>query len=396
MSVVDVLYDVGSRDEHRSSTGMAHLFEHLMFGGSVNIPSFDKELEAAGGKCNAWTGTDFTNFYDVLPARNIETAFHLESDRMLALAFSHTALETQRGVVIEEFKQVCLNQPYGDAMHHLRRMAYSAEHPYSWPTIGLKPEHIASATDADVRRWFYSHYAPDNAILAITSPLPYARIEELTAKWFSAIPRRNIAPRRLPDPGFPAAGVSETVYGNVPQPLVIIAYPMGTYGSDEYYAADILTDILSAGRSARFVHNLIQGPVQGLFASADASITGSEHEGLLMLSAALASDSDTDIAHATAMMRAEFERLAAPGGITSRELECVFNNFEATERFNSMSLVNRTVDLATGEYHGEAPDTAVRRRRMHTPASLATVAAQIASRAAITLTYRPQQTKQQL
>ena len=157
MVAVDVLYDVGSRDEKRTLTGMAHLFEHLMFGGSANVPSFDSELEDAGGKNNAWTSSDFTNFYDTVPAQNLDTALYLESDRMLALDFSERTLAVQKGVVVEEFKQTCLDRPYGDLFHRLRALAYGSDHPYSWPTIGLKPEHIGKVTLDDVKEWFYWH-----------------------------------------------------------------------------------------------------------------------------------------------------------------------------------------------------------------------------------------------
>ncbi|MDE6120253.1 MAG: insulinase family protein, partial [Muribaculaceae bacterium] len=246
MAAVNVLYNVGSRDESRKLTGMAHLFEHLMFGGSANIPSFDGELERAGGKSNAWTSDDFTNFYDILPAQNIATAFHLESDRMLALDFSEASLEVQRGVVIEEFKQTCLDRPYGDMMHHLRRLVYAADHPYSWPVIGLEPDHIARVDMDDVRRWFYSHYAPDNAILSVTGRVTLDEVRELAEKWFSGIPRRNIKARKLPSPGFPESDVSETVYGNAPLPDIVVAYPMDCYGTPGYFAADTVTDLLAA------------------------------------------------------------------------------------------------------------------------------------------------------
>lgn len=207
MVAMNVLYDVGARDERRSLTGMAHLFEHLMFGGSVNIPSYDDEIERAGGNDNAWTSNDFTNFYLNIPAQNVETAFRLESDRMLALAFSERALEVQKSVVIEEFKQQCLDRPYGRLYHHLRAAVYSPEHPYSWPVIGLKPEHIASVTMDDVKSWFYRHYAPNNAILSVAGNITFERTVELAEKWFGDIPRRDIEPRRLPAPGFPTADV---------------------------------------------------------------------------------------------------------------------------------------------------------------------------------------------
>ena len=334
LAVVNVLYNVGSRDENRQLTGIAHLFEHLMFGGSANVAEFDAELEAAGGNSNAWTSTDFTNFYEVLPACNLSTAFHLESDRMLALDFSESSLDVQRSVVVEEFKQTCLNRPYGDLMHHLRAMCYDARHPYSWPTIGLEPEHILNTRLDDIRHWFYSHYAPNNAVLSVTSPFPAEKIAGMAHLWFGDIPRREIASRQLPQPGFPTADVRKEVRAAVPQARIVMALPMDGYGSKAYYAADTITDILSYGKSSRCYRNLVHGPSQGLFASADASIIGSEEPGLLLMTATLGAEAtDENIALAESMMRKEFERLASPGDISTEELQRTLNNFEATFRF---------------------------------------------------------------
>lgn len=389
MAVVDVLYNVGSRDERRGLTGMAHLFEHLMFGGSANVPSFDAELERAGGNSNAWTSTDFTNFYDILPACNLPTALWLESDRMLALSFSHRTLEVQRSVVIEEFKQTHLNVPYGDLQHRLRRLAYAQEHPYSWPTIGLEPAHIAAVTDEDVRSWFYAHYAPDNAILSIVAPQPEAEVETLVRQWFGDIPRRNIAQRRLPSPGFPDADVSETVVADVPQPRIVLAYPMSGYGTAEYFAADTLTDILAYGRSGRFVRRLLNGPVEGLFAGADASIIGSEHEGLLLLNAVLDADasSEADIDRAIEMMDGEFRALARPGDISGADLERTLNNFEASYHYDGADARELAFRQALAVYHGEDPDSMVAARRKLTPAELEATASAIASRPSVRLVY---------
>ena len=268
MVAVDVLYNVGARDENRSLTGIAHLFEHLMFAGSANIPDFDGELEAAGGRSNAWTSNDFTNFYDTLPAQNLDTALHLESDRMLSPAFSENSLRVQRGVVIEEFKQQCLDRPYGDIYHHLRRIAYAESHPYSWPVIGLSPDHVAKVTMDDARQWFFSHYAPNNAVLAISGGVPFDEACAKAEEWFYDVPAREIAPRPTVDPGFPSNPVVETVRGNVPLPLITVAYPMASYGTPEYFAADTITDILSVGRSARLRNSLANGRGLGIIAVA--------------------------------------------------------------------------------------------------------------------------------
>lgn len=378
MVAVDVLYDTGARDESPQLTGMAHLFEHLMFGGSANIPDFDGELEAAGGTSNAWTSNDFTNFYDVVPAQNAATAFHLESDRMLALDFSPRALEVQRSVVIEEFKQQCLNRPYGDLMHRLRALLYGGAHPYSWPVIGLKPEHIEAVTEADVRRWFYAHYAPDNAVLAVTGNIGADELRELAGHWFGDIPRRNPAPRRLPRPQFPAEPVREIMKGRVPQPMIVMAFPMAPYGTPAYFAADTITDILGAGRASRFYRRLVAGRDDGLFAAADASISGSEHEGMLMLTASLAPGTDTAGRElAAALMLAEARELAAPGNLSPRELERAFNRSESTFRFGNLSYLNLAQNLATAEMHGEDINDMLRRQRLTTIADVERTAREI-------------------
>lgn len=389
MALVDVLYDVGSRDERPDLTGMAHLFEHLMFGGSANVPSFDGELEAAGGESNAWTNTDFTNFYDYLPARNLTTALHLESDRMLALSFREQALEVQRSVVIEEFKQTHLNAPYGDLGHHLRRLVYDGAHPYSWPTIGKEPEHIARVTMADVRNWFYGHYAPNNAILSIVAPQPEAEIEAMVREWFAGIPRREIALRRMPGPGFPKAETTEFAGGDVPATRVVVAYPMAAYGSEEYFAADTITDMLGYGRSCRYFRRLLNGPQSGFLTEADACIHGSEEPGVLMLTATLAPQfgTEADAARAVRLLTDEFAQLAEPGNITEHELQRVLNNFEATQRFAGLSPYEEALRNAQALYHGEAPDHAIRERLRLTPETLAATAAAIAARPRAILIY---------
>lgn len=380
MAAVDVLYNVGSRDESRSLTGMAHLFEHLMFGGSANIPSFDGELEGAGGKSNAWTSNDFTNFYDVLPAQNIETAFHLESDRMLRLDFSERSLEVQRGVVIEEFKQTCLNRPYGDLFHHLRRIAYGEKHPYSWPVIGLEPDHIARVTLADVERWFYSHYAPDNAILSVTGSISFEKTVELAERWFADIPARHVAPRQLPDEGFPTENIEETVRANVPQTMIVMAFPMDSYGTARYHAADTVTDILSAGRASRFTRRLLYGEREGLFASADASIMGSEHAGLLLLTARLADNSDEAIETARKMLLDEARQISVASNISEHEFGRTLNNFEATFRFSNLGYLAKATNLALAEYHGEDINRTIAERRLLTPAAVAAEADRLFNR----------------
>lgn len=391
MAAVDVLYNVGARDEKRSLTGIAHLFEHLMFGGSINVPSFDGELEDAGGKSNAWTSNDFTNFYDTLPAQNLDTALHLESDRMLSLAFSERSLEVQRGVVIEEFKQQCLDRPFGDLYHHLRRITYSKNHPYSWPVIGLEPDHIAKTTLDDIRSWFFAHYAPNNAILAITGNVDFDTACRKAEEWFADIPARPIAQRNLPDPGFPANEIVETVTGPVPFPYITIAYPMAAYGAPEYFAADTITDILSVGRSARLRNNLVYGVGHGLIADADASIMGSEGPGMLLLTVRVTSNNDSDIERARRLLMDEAARLAQPGNIEAHELERTLNNFESNFRFSNLNYLSLATNLAQSELHGEDINRTVVDRRRLTPADIIDTARHIfIDTPSASLIYRPE------
>ncbi len=377
MATLNVLYDTGARDETPQLTGIAHLFEHLMFGGSANVADFSGEIEAAGGFDNAWTSNDFTNFYEVVPAQNIETAFWLESDRMLAPSLDDRTLDVQRNVVIEEFKQQCLNRPYGDMSHHLRRLLYGDSHPYAWPVIGKEPAHVAAVTAADARRWFFDHYGPDNAVLAVTGNVSFDRVEQLARKWFGGIPRRNIAPRRLPAPVFPTSDVVEKVSGDVPQTAVVVAFPMAPYGSKDYFVADTITDLLSAGRSSRFYRNLLMGG-DGLFSEVDASISGSEHEGFLMLNARLNDNSDAAAEKAVAMMVAEARSLASPtAGVSDYELERCMNRFESTFRFSNMGYQARAANLAMALYHHEDINDTVRRQRSTTCGDIRRVAAQM-------------------
>lgn len=390
MVAVNVLYNVGTRDEQRQLTGMAHLFEHLMFGGSLNVADFDGLLESAGGRSNAWTSSDFTNFYLTLPAQNVETGFYLESDRMLSLDFSERSLRVQQGVVVEEFKQQCLDRPYGTLMHTLRSAMYAAGHPYSWPTIGLVPEHIERVALDDVKDWFYAHYAPNNAILCVTGNIDFGHVVELANKWFGDIPRRAIAPRTLPSPGFPSADAYTEVTDHVPSTMVAIAYPMAAYGSEAYFAADAVTDLLSAGRASRFANNIVNGAGRGIVTNADASIIGSEHEGMLLLTARLAADSDDNVAMARRLLVEQAQLLAVPGQIGDREWQRSLNTFEANFRFGNMGYLPRASNLAMAEYHGEDINATVTDRRALSPEAVAATADDIFNHShSVTAVYRP-------
>lgn len=388
MVAVDVLYNTGARGESRALTGIAHLFEHLMFGGSVNVPAFDVALENAGGENNAWTSNDFTNFFDLLPAANAETAFYLESDRMLGLSFNPESLEVQRSVVIEEFKQQCLNRPYGDLMHGLRSALYSPSHPYSWPVIGLEPDHIARVTDADVRRWFYAHYAPNNAVLAISGNLGYDEGRRLVEKWFGDIPRRDVPLRQLPAPGFPAQNVVREMRGPVPYANVVIAIPMDAYGTHDYRVADCITDLLSAGRSSRFLRNLIAGG-DGSIIEADASISGAEGPGFLMMSARPSTDSPEAVEAAASALLAQLAMLGKLGDVTDHELQRTLNRFESTFALSNFDALSKAQNLAMAEMHGENINDTVELQRTVTLHDIARVAADLASRPRVVVNYRP-------
>ena len=391
MVAVNLLYNVGARDESPQLSGMAHLFEHLMFGGSEHVDSFDNVLEDAGGKSNAWTSNDFTNFYDTLPAQNIETALYLESDRMLALDFKPKSLEVQKGVVIEEFKQTHLDRPYGDLSHILRRLVYRSDHPYSWPTIGKEISHIERVTMDDVKHWFYSHYAPNNAILSISGNIDFDTTCRLVEKWFADVPRREIAPRQLPDDCFNTEGITHTAYGKVPVPVIVMAWPMDPYGTTNFYLADALTDVLSLGRSCRFSRNLIYGKGQGIFNSVDASVMGSEHPGILMVQASLTNNEDATIDQAIDLIVSEMTRVGEPGNLSEYEFERVQNRFEANFRFANTRYLERALQLAMCEYHGQDINRTIADRRSLTPQQVETFArTMLANTKPITVIYRPE------
>ncbi len=371
MVVVNVLYNTGSRDERPELTGIAHLFEHLMFGGSHNIPSFDSALEMAGGTNNAATSNDFTYFYDIVPAANAETPFWLESDRMLALSFSEKALEVQRHVVIEEFKQTCLNRPYGKMTHELLPMLYSAM-PYRWPVIGVEPAHIERVTQDDVRQWFYTHYAPNNAILSVVGNITIDETHAMAEKWFGSIPRREIAPRQLPDDPWPTEIRRKDITDNVPQAMVTIGFRMDAYGSREYFAADAITDILAAGKSSRFFQRLVLN--SDLFTSADASISGFEHSGFLLITGRLNADDEASVDRAIDILLSEARQLADPGNVSEYELQRAKNRYESMFTIENMNIMYKSLNLALAEYHGEDINDNIPRYRSLTTADIASTA----------------------
>ena len=350
MVALNLLYDVGARDEDPSHTGFAHLFEHLMFGGSLHIPDYDTPVQNAGGENNAWTNNDITNYYITLPHQNVETGFWLESDRMLSLDFSPKSLEVQCQVVIEEFKQRNLNQPYGDASHLLRELAYES-HPYRWPTIGKEIAHIAQATLEEVKDFFFRFYAPNNAILAVTGHISFEETIRLAEKWFGPIPARNIPPRQLPAEKPQTTVRRKTVERKVPVDAIYMAFHMSNRMHPDYYVYDMITDILSNGRSSRFIQSLVQE--QKLFTSIDAYISGSLDEGLLHVTGKPVEG--VSLEQAEEAIWKELEKMKTVP-VSEQELEKVKNRYESEQIFNNINYLNVATNLAFFELTGKAED----------------------------------------
>lgn len=388
MVALNIVYDVGARDEHPDHTGFAHLFEHLMFGGSIHIPDYDTPLQQAGGENNAWTNNDITNYYLTIPQTNVETGFWLESDRMWELAFSQQSLDIQREVVMEEFKQRTLNQPYGDVGHLLRALAYQV-HPYRWPTIGRELSHIAQATLDEVKSFFFRYYAPNNAVLAVTGHLSWEETVRLTEKWFGPIPRRSVPVRQLPQEPVQTAERRQTVERNVPLDALFMAYHMGGRGENSYYACDILSDLLSNGHSSRLNRRLVQE--QRLFSSIDAYISGTRDAGLFHINGKPAPG--ITLEQAEAAIRSELERLTTTP-VELHELEKVKNKFESTQIFGNINYLNVATNLAWYELTGHAEDIdhEVPRYRAVTSDQLQQVARQLFRRDnGVILHYRKEQ-----
>ncbi len=347
LATMNILYKVGARDESADKTGFAHLFEHLMFGGSVNIPDYDEPLQMAGGDNNAWTNNDVTNYYLTLPADNLETGFWLESDRMLNLAFSTKSLEVQRNVVIEEFKQRYLNQPYGDVWLLLRPLAYKV-HPYQWSTIGKEISHVENATINDVKDFFNRFYCPDNAILVVAGNVKTERIFELAQEWFGGIDRKVTS--RKPYPVEPAQTERRelTVERDIPFDSIYRAYHTCSRLDKEFYAVDLLTDIMNRGKSSRMYHALVKE--RNLFTEIDTYTTSDFDKGLVVISGKLVKG--VTMKEAEAGIDAELEKIREEL-VKASELEKVVNKVESTMEFSEMDLADRALNLAIAEYMGD-------------------------------------------
>ena len=347
MAVVNVLYDVGARDEDAQQTGFAHLFEHLMFGGSVNIPDYDEPLQVAGGENNAYTTNDLTNYYCQLPSENLETAFWLESDRMLSLAFSKKSLDVQRKVVCEEFKEHYINKPYGDVWHIMRELAFK-EHPYRWMTIGKELSHVENAQLEDVKRFFFKHYTPSNAILVVAGNVSVQQVRELAEKWFGDIPPGEKHKRDLPVEPEQKEERRMTVHRKVPADAIYKTWHMCSRLDDDYYATDLLTDILGGGASSRLYQALVKE--QQLFTGINCYHFGSLDAGLLAIDGQLVKG--VDIKKAEDAIEAELDKIRH-GLVDARELQKVQNKTESVMAFEDMSVMNRAGSLAFYELLGD-------------------------------------------
>jgi zinc protease len=348
IAVLNILYDVGSRDEQPDKTGFAHLFEHLMFGGSVNIPNYDEPLQRVGGENNAFTNTDITNYYLTVPAQNIETGFWLESDRMLGLSFDPKVLEVQRKVVVEEFKQRYLNQPYGDVWLKFRPLAYRV-HPYQWTTIGKEPAHIETATLEDVKNFFYTHYIPNNAVLVVAGNVTVDQVKRLSEKWFAPIQAGKKKQRILPQEPKQEQKRMLEVEADVPASALYMAWHMPGRFHPDFYAVDQLSDVLGRGESSRLYSKLVKE--KEVFTSISSYVLGSVDPGLLVISGRLKSGISTRQGEEE-VSRVISELLAK--GLAPDELQKVKNQAETALEFDEVEVMNRAMSLAFSSLSGDA------------------------------------------
>lgn len=355
MVAVNLLYNVGARNEDAEHTGYAHLLEHLMFEGSVNIPNYDIHVQLAGGENNAWTNNDLTNYYITIPKSNVETAFWLESDRMLGLALTEQSVKVQKEVVIEEFKQQHLNRPYGDVQHLIRALAYKV-HPYRWPTIGITPQHIEQATRDSIMQFYHRYYTPGNAILSVVGNISFDEVVQMAEKWFGSIENKAMpssTSRYIHTPLMEPEQKRmrrKTVYRHVPSDMLIMAFHMSDRYQQEYHVCDLITDILSAGQSSRLIQRLIN--TRKLFTSLDAYIQGSLDAGLLYIMGRLSDGVTFEEAEQAVWHELDtLKHVAVP----DEELNKVRNRSESERTFNNISYLNRAINLAQLELIGQDP-----------------------------------------
>lgn len=347
IAVLNVLYDVGSRDEDPGKTGFAHLFEHLMFGGSKNIPNYDEPLQKVGGENNAFTNTDITNYYLTVPAPNIETGFWLESDRMLSLSFDPQVLEVQQKVVVEEFKQRYLNQPYGDVWLKLRPLAYLT-HPYQWATIGKEIRHIEHATMDDVKKFFFRYYVPANAILVVAGNVTVEQVKRLSEKWFGPISSPKVPERRLPREDPQVLKRTLEVEADVPASALYKAYHMPGRFDKDFFAIDLMSDVLTRGHSSRLYQKLVKE--KEIFTSISAFTMGTIDPGLVVINGRV--KDGINLQDAEAEVNALIDDFVI-GGVTDEELEKVKNQAYATLEFGEVEVMNRAMNLAFAKLSGD-------------------------------------------
>ena len=348
MAVVNVMYDVGARDESPDKTGFAHLFEHLMFGGSINIKDYDEPLQKAGGENNAYTTNDLTNYYCQLPAQNLETAFWLESDRMVSLAFSKKSLETQRKVVCEEFKEHYINKPYGDSWHKMRELAYTT-HPYRWMTIGKNLQQIEEAKLEDVKAFFFQHYTPANAILVVAGNVTTEQVKALTVKWFSPIASGEKYNRKVPQEPKQTTPRFLDVHADVPLDAFYKTWHMDARLDQGYYVTELITEILGGGQSSRLYQSLVKE--QQLFSNIDCYHFGSTDKGLLAIEGKLVKGRKME--EAERAVAEELNKIKSLP-VSEVELEKVKNKTESSIAFEDMTIMNRANSLAYYELLGDA------------------------------------------
>lgn len=348
IAVLNILYDVGSRDENPEKTGFAHLFEHLMFGGSRHIASYDEPLQKVGGENNAFTNTDITNYYLTVPAPNLETGFWLESDRMLSLSFDPEVLEVQRKVVIEEFKQRYLNQPYGDVWLKLRPLSYLT-HPYQWATIGKEIRHIENATMEDVREFFFRFYVPSNAVLVVAGNVTLDQVKRLTEKWFGPIPSPQAPKRKLPPEKAQTLKRTLAVEADVPASALYKAYHMPGRFDQEFFTVDLMSDVLTRGRSSRLYQKLVKE--KEIFTSISSFTMGTIDPGLLVINGRVRDG--IRLKDAEDEMNALLEDFMSDGA-TEEELDKVKNQAYSTLEFGEVEVMNRAMNLAFAKLSGDA------------------------------------------
>ena len=349
LAAVNLLYRVGARNEPPARTGFAHLFEHLMFRGTREVPSFDLPVQMASGDNNAFTNNDYTDFYITLPKDNIETALWLESDRMQGLELTPEKLATEKRVVIEEYRQRYLNQPYGDQMMLLRALSFRV-HPYRWATIGLSPDHIADATMEEVQAFYRAYYHPSNAILSISADLDEERMLELAERWFAPLADRPHPAAAIPQEPPQEAPRREEVERDVPATTVSVAYHMGGRTSAEFFVGDLVSDLLSGGDSSRLYQRLVKG--RRLLSSVNAYVTGDVDPGLFVFTGQLLPDTTpTQVEEA---FREEIGALVRDAA-TEYELEKVRNKFEANTLFGELNVMNKAMNLGFYEMLGDLP-----------------------------------------